>query len=137
MSKNNLYTFLLLFSLVGYIWIAWNVESSYREKPIADFCLFKAVTHIPCPSCGTTRSLVFLVNGQIEKSFITNPFGMLAAIALIIIPIWLITDIIRGSESFIKYYKLGEKLFIKNKWISVTAVIIVLLNWFWNITKGL
>ncbi len=137
MNKKNLYTFLLLFSLAGYIWIAWNVESGAHNKPIADFCLFKAVTHIPCPSCGTTRSLVFLANGHLKKSFITNPFGMLAAIALFIIPIWLITDIFRGKESFLKYYKLGEKLVIKNKWISVTAVLIVLLNWIWNITKGL
>ncbi|MCL5029672.1 MAG: DUF2752 domain-containing protein [Bacteroidetes bacterium] len=137
MSKKNLYTFLLLLSLAGYIWIAWNVVDNSKKKHTADFCLFKTVTHIPCPSCGTTRALVLLVNGQIQKSILTNPFGMLAALALVIIPLWIILDIIRNKESFLKYYKLTEQIIIKNKWISITAVTIVLLNWIWNIAKGL
>lgn len=137
MSKKNLYAFLLLFSLAGYIWIAWNVIGNSGKEYTANFCLFKTVTHLPCPSCGTTRAIVLLVNGQIKNSFMTNPFGMLAAFALIIIPLWIILDIIRNKESFLKYYKLAEQVIIKNKWISITAIAVVLLNWIWNITKGL
>ena len=137
MSKKNLYTFLLLLSLAGYIWIAWNVIDTSKKKSTPDFCLFKTVTHIPCPSCGTTRAIVLLVNGQIKNSFMTNPFGILAALALVIIPLWIILDITRNKESFLKYYKLAEQFIIKNKWVSITAITIVLLNWIWNITKGL
>ncbi len=137
MNKKNLYLFLLLLSLTGYIWIAWNVVDNARKETTVDFCLFKTVTHIPCPSCGTTRAIVLLANGQIKNSIMLNPFGMLAAIALIIIPLWIILDIIRSKESFLKYYKLTEQIIIRNKWISITAITIVLLNWIWNIAKGL
>ena len=43
-------------------------------------CPFRAVTGIPCPSCGSTRSLVHLANGDIAGSLILNPLFSLAMI---------------------------------------------------------
>lgn len=54
-----------------------------RVLPVQDIllpCPFRAVTGIPCPSCGTTRSLVHLAHGDIAGSFILNPLFSLAMI---------------------------------------------------------
>jgi hypothetical protein len=52
-----------------------------RYLPITDMvpsCAFKAFTGIPCPTCGTTRSLVHLAHGDIAGSLILNPLFSLA-----------------------------------------------------------
>jgi len=54
-----------------------------RVLPVQDLlppCPFRAVTGIPCPSCGSTRSLVHLANGDIAGSLILNPLFSLAMI---------------------------------------------------------
>jgi len=43
-------------------------------------CPFRVVTGIPCPSCGSTRSLVHLAHGDIAGSLILNPLFSLAMI---------------------------------------------------------
>jgi hypothetical protein len=52
-----------------------------RYLPIMDMapaCAFKAFTGIPCPTCGTTRSLTHLAHGDIAGSLILNPLFSLA-----------------------------------------------------------
>ena len=43
-------------------------------------CPFRVVTGIPCPSCGSTRSLVHLAHGDIAGSLILNQLFSLAMI---------------------------------------------------------
>ncbi|GAA4688149.1 DUF2752 domain-containing protein [Nocardioides nanhaiensis] len=38
-------------------------------------CPFRAVTGLPCPGCGLTRSWVQLVHGDPAASFAAHPFG--------------------------------------------------------------
>jgi hypothetical protein len=55
-----------------------------RYLPISNMlpaCTFKAVTGIPCPTCGTTRSLMYLAYGDITGSLIMNPLFSLAMIS--------------------------------------------------------
>jgi hypothetical protein len=59
-----------------------------RYLPIMDMvpiCAFKAYTGIPCPTCGTTRSLVHLAYGDIASSLILNPLFSLAMISALIL----------------------------------------------------
>jgi len=54
---------------------------------IAPPCLFKRLTHLPCPGCGMTRSLVHLAHGDLVGALLFNPvgpllFAMLLAVAL-------------------------------------------------------
>lgn len=39
------------------------------------FCPLVIVTGIPCPGCGMTRALLFLLTGQWERSFHMNPLA--------------------------------------------------------------
>jgi len=84
-----------------------------------------------------TRAIISLMHGNFRESLFVNPFGTLLALALVIVPWWILIDVVRKNESFYRVYGNMESLFIRKRWLSYSAVAIVMLNWFWNMTKGL
>ena len=57
-SGTKLYILILFLTLAGYSWIYWNVHQiGSNEKPV-NACLFRNITGIPCPSCGTTHAVL-------------------------------------------------------------------------------
>jgi hypothetical protein len=48
---------------------------------LAPACTFKALTGVPCPTCGSTRSIVYLSHGAFVSAFVMNP--LVAACAVI------------------------------------------------------
>jgi len=36
-------------------------------------CSFRAITHVPCPTCGGTRATIALASGQVSLAFRYNP----------------------------------------------------------------
>ena len=137
MIKRKLYVVLAGLSLVGYGWIGWNLVEGSERSAIPSVCIFKEVTGLPCPSCGTTRSLLLLINGRFHESLMMNPFGVVLALALVIVPLWIMIDTFGNGDSFYKRYSQVENLLTHNKLLAAFAVAIVMLNWFWNISKGL
>ncbi len=124
-------------SLFGYAWLGWNIITNPKNDPNPAMCFFKEVTHLPCPSCGTTRSLILLLRGDFLNAFMINPFGLIIGLALIVIPPWILVDLSRGKGSFYKFYINAENFLAGKRWVYVPAIIAVLLNWIWNITKGI
>ncbi len=61
-----------------------------RLLPILSFapdCVFKGLTGLPCPACGSTRSVVHIAHGDILSALAMNPLTtlcLMAAIAFII-----------------------------------------------------
>ena len=102
-----------------------------------ELCIFKEVTGIPCPSCGTTRSMLQILEGNLTESLVINPLGVTFALALVILPLWILADVSRKTDSFYRLYRRTEEAFIQHRWLSVTGVLLIALNWFWNIEKGL
>ncbi len=137
MTKRNLYVVLAGLSLVGYGWIGWNLIEGSERSAIPSVCLFKEITGLPCPSCGTTRSLLLLISGQFHESLMMNPFGIVLALALVTVPSWMMIDTFRKRDSFYRRYTRMERLLTHNKLLAAFAAVIVMLNWFWNISKGL
>jgi Protein of unknown function (DUF2752) len=135
--KKRIYRILVLLSLAGYGWLGWNIVEGTAHSSVPSVCLFKEVTGLPCPSCGTTRSLLLLLHGEVSAAFMTNPFGLLLAFALAIVPLWIAIDVARKKESFYRLYLWVEGLFIQSKWVTGSAVTVVVLNWIWNIAKGM
>jgi hypothetical protein len=72
-------------------------------------CPFFKVTGIPCPSCGITRSLISLSQGDFKTSWQYHSFGLiLTAIATVTIP-YLLTELILNkklSNPFLKFFHL-------------------------------
>jgi len=133
-NKRNLYILTLSLSLVGYGWLSWNTIEKSKTPTL---CLVKHVTGIPCPSCGTTTAMIELIHGNVLSSLLINPFGVLMTAVLIIFPGWIIADLLRKRESFFKFYQWVEIVLNQRRWISVPAILVVIINWVWNISKGL
>lgn len=133
---NKSYLFLLGACLTGYIWLTYHfseVNTDFNQKGI---CFFKNVTHIPCPSCGATRSVLKIMQGDFYQASLINPLGILIALLLIIIPIWITIDLITQRLSMLNFwYRIEKKL---KRPLTVTLVIIIVgMNWIWNIYKDL
>lgn len=135
-SNKKIYWILGSLSLIGYAWIGFNAGHIHQHETLT-LCLFKNVTGIPCPACGTTRSILLLLNGNFMDAFTLNPFGVLAAVLLVIIPGWIAWDILKKKSSLLFMYRLTEQKIQTKKALYLPMIGLTLLNWFWNITKEL
>ena len=135
MNRNKLYILLAATCTMGYIWLAVSYHGSMANIQLPEICFFKHLTNIPCPSCGTTRSVLFILNGDILKGIEFNPFGLIIILILAISPLWILYDMLwQKSTLFISYCRIEYVL--KQKWAVIPAITLVLANWIWNIYKG-
>lgn len=134
-SNRKIYWILSLLVLGSYVWIGYQLHTHSQDA--GTLCLFKSATGIPCPSCGITRSVLLLAQGEVMPAVWINPLGILAALLLVIIPIWIGFDLFRNKLSLLSVYKRGEKLIRTHKLIYIPLIMLVMLNWIWNISKGL
>ena len=51
---------------------------------LAPSCVFKALAGVPCPTCGSTRSIVHLSRGDVASAFFTNPLVLAGALAALV-----------------------------------------------------
>ena len=136
MNRNKLYIFLFAACVLGYIWIAVASDRNLLNEADFGMCLFKRVTNIPCPSCGSTRSVIALINGDFSQALMWNPFGLVLLFFMIITPFWILGDIFLGKSTLFDFYKRSEK-FLRQPLIAGMAFLIVLANWIWTIYKGI
>ena len=134
MTRNKLYSLLLIACLAGFIYLFYSIQKEQQET--VGVCIIKNVTGYACPSCGTTRAVLLLFEGKITDSLLLNPFGILVAIIMTVLPVWVLTDIVLKKETFFKAYKKTESM-IRKPWLAIVLVLLVLLNWIWNLYKNL
>lgn len=137
LNRKRLYILLTLSCLAGYVWLLIHflnfAKGNFSNETV---CIFKRITNIPCPSCGSTRSVIYLLKGDLFDSILLNPFGLIIFTILIIAPIWLIYDVTFNSNSLIEFYHRFES-FLKKREVAICAISLVVMNWIWNIIKGL
>ncbi|WP_177765235.1 DUF2752 domain-containing protein [Flavobacterium sp. I3-2] len=134
-SRNKLYFFIFTACIFSYIWLIYNFINIKKEAGIT-VCHFKNLTSLPCPSCGSTRSVLSILKGNLPEAFVINPLGFIIFLILMIIPIWILYDFVLKKESFFNFYKAFEKKMSKPKFY-IPAIILLVLNWIWNINKQL
>jgi len=135
-DRNKLYSILLIACLSGYIWLYYSITSNVIENKSVEVCLIKHATNIPCPSCGSTRSIILLTKGNFVGAFDLNPIGYIVAFIMLIAPVWIISDLILKNNSFFKCYQIIES-YLKNPKYAIPLILLVIINWFWIIKKGL
>ena len=137
MSRNRLYTIVLLACMGGSIWL-WiqNSQNVLTRAGETGTCLIKTITGVQCPSCGTTRSVFELLDGHLINSLQWNPMGIIVLLIMVSSPIWILIDLLFKKESFLRFYGRAEN-HLKSKWIAIPAIGLVIINWIWNICKGL
>lgn len=137
MKKNKLYNLVLTACFLGYSWLFFFEFFAYSSSDVdLTACLFKRITTIPCPSCGVTRAIQEIIRGKIISSLLINPFGVIVALIMFIVPFWILYDYLLKKETFYTFYLKAESI-IRIKKIGVFLISLVLLNWIWNIYKQL
>lgn len=135
-NRNKLYVLLFIACLLGYAWLYIAISTNGIKNKIIDVCLVKHITNIPCPSCGSTRSVVSLTNGNFIEAFTINPLGYVIAIILLFAPIWIIIDMVIKRKTLFNFYQKVE-IYLKKPLFAMPLVLLVFINWIWNITKEL
>ena len=137
MQKNKLYLFIFLACFVGYGWLYFSLQHQQQiQNNEFSVCLVKNATNIPCPSCGTTRAVMEISKGEISQSILLNPFGIIVALIMLVCPIWIAYDFLSKKDSFYQFYNKSEEI-LRRKKVYIPLLILVLLNWIWNINKNL
>lgn len=137
MNKNKLYLFILFACFVGYSWLLFSLQHEHEiQSQEFTVCLFKKVTTVPCPSCGTTRSVMQLLRGNSISAILINPLGIIVGLIMVIAPLWISYDLIQKKQSFYTTYLKIESTLRKRK-VAIVLIVLVLANWIWNIKKNL
>lgn len=131
--------------VAGYGWlyftmtIAAGFATSYTPTPTSPtstgVCWVKHVTSLPCPSCGSTRSVLTILQGDWWGAFLLNPFGYLITAMLVMLPLWILFDLLTQRSSLFLVYQKTERI-IRRPLYAIPLGLLVLVNWIWNIVKG-
>jgi hypothetical protein len=137
-KDSRFYPLALTAVIAGYIWVAVNIimYEDNSASAIPGLCIFRNLTGIPCPSCGSTRSVISVIKGEFYEALLLNPIGYILTFLLIIAPLWILFDLITKKRSLYKIYQKLEKL-LRIKSIAVLLIILIASVWIWNIFKGL
>ncbi len=136
LSRNHFYTYLSAACLVGYGWLLLIGRLKPEEIGTSyDVCLIHHFAHIPCPACGSTRSVLALMHGDIAGGIYWNPLGFIMFALLIALPFWIGYDLALKKETLFKFYHLFEDT-LRRKWVAIPAIALILANWVWNIWKN-
>ena len=114
-------------------WWLWNQLDVFGGST---WCLFKTATGLPCPSCGTTRAFGHLINGNWGLAIATNPLGLLTIALLAYGGMVLSYDLLTGRNMLDRLFRSANAQ-LKRSTVFYPVIITILLNWFWNVSKGL
>jgi uncharacterized protein DUF2752 len=93
-------------------------------------CLFRAVTGLPCLTCGATRALGELVSGDLAGALAMNPLATLVAFALIPWGIGDVALMTRGRALSVEVAPVAARA------LRVAAVLAVTANWAYLVAAG-
>ena len=91
-------------------------------------CVFRAMTGVACPGCGSTRAILALGNGHVVEAVQLNPLFTAAVVGFVVLgllaPWWTLAA---GRLPVVTRVGVGPRL---------AAVAVVALNWGWIILRG-
>ncbi|MFT6883466.1 MAG: hypothetical protein ACI83W_000858 [Marinoscillum sp.] len=141
MEAKKLYLVAGLLLVLGYGWLGFltlraSNHAHGTSSSTTNVCLIKQTTGFPCPSCGTSRSVLALTDGNFQQAIMTNPFGLIVFTIMLILPFWMLFDLATKRTSMHTCYLKSEEV-LRKKMIAIPLICMVLINWIWNINKGL
>ena len=69
--------------IIVFVWLAFVCLATYinfKLDKFVDLCLFKRMTGYPCPTCGTTRGVLSLMQGKFLEAWLFNPMVFIIAL---------------------------------------------------------
>jgi len=117
-----------LFAVIIFLaWLSFVCLATYinfKLDKYVDLCLFKRITGYPCPTCGTTRGVLALLNGEFIKAWLYNP--MVFSIGLIV-SLDLLFKFIFKRKIKISLSKNEKKI------VWIAGILIFFINWIYII----
>jgi hypothetical protein len=88
-------------------------------------CFFRALTGLPCVSCGATRCTIAFLHGNFLTAWQWNPLAFVAFCVLLVFDLYALIVIVgRTARLRIVDWTPGEKKFAR-----IAVVILLTLNW--------
>lgn len=115
-------------SSAGLIAALW-LRSGLPSPP----CALHALTGIPCPTCGTTRSVAALLQGKTHTAFLLNP---LTTTLLIGIAIYVLYSAVAVAFRLprLRWEPLSAS---ERRWIRIGVILLIASNWVWLAHRGI
>jgi hypothetical protein len=118
----------LLLGFAGQIWIVYSYFRLESREETFNTCIFRRVTGIPCPSCGTVHSIISIAHGRFSQALEENPMGYAGLLMVAVIPWWVLADLLLSRDSFYRFY-LGTEKVLKRKTVIIPLLLIIMLLW--------
>jgi hypothetical protein len=94
------------------------------------FCLFKAFTGLPCPTCGSTRALGRLFALDVAGALSMNPFTTVVAV---VIAGWAVADLVLLPRRRALGLEVSPRLGFA---LRVGALLLFVANWVYLVVAG-
>jgi len=130
LNPKRFYWLLLTSCIAGYLWLYFSTTHS------TTMCLMKNITGLPCPSCGSTRSVAAIFKGNWSDALYWNPIGILVFVIMIAVPIWMTYDALNKKMTLWSSFLYIENR-LRKKAIAIPLILLIVANWIWNIFKHL
>jgi hypothetical protein len=91
-------------------------------------CAFAAVTGRLCPTCGMTTSYAWFMRGRLDRSWQSNPAGLLFALLSVPLGAWLVWSAVRDEP--VGFQSLAGPL----SRLLVAAIVVCLAAWLVRLT---
>jgi len=133
-DPRKIYLLTLVLLLAGSVWMFVNV--SHGADADHTICVFKNLTSLPCPSCGTTRAWELLLDGRVADAVQMNPLGIVTAMLFALCFSCILRDSLLGRKDFLMLWNKSEQM-LKRKYLYLPLTGLIVINWCWSIAKGL
>lgn len=94
-------------------------------------CAFRTITGLPCPTCGVTRTVIALSRGDVGRALFMNPLAALACVAALLYLLY------AAAVLALRLPRLRPTVTASGaRWLRITTVAAIALNWIWLIATG-
>ena len=135
--KTLLHRFYLLYAGFMAIAAAWAIVQFFHWLPnVFSLCLFKSITGLACPGCGTTRAGLALLDGNFSAALGTNPLGIITIVMLTLSTLLFAYDVFTQEKILLTTAQKTERA-LKKPGVFISVIALILMNWSWSIAKDL
>jgi hypothetical protein len=118
-----------IFGAIG-LAAAAAVRLLHLDRIPFSLCLFKAFTGLPCPTCGTTRTLGRLFSLDFAGALRMNPFMTLLAV---VVAAWALADLALMARRQALGVEVSPRVALV---LRVGALVLFLANWLYLLAAG-
>ena len=100
-------------------------------------CPVKRMTGVPCPGCGTSRTLKALLHGDFVTAFTLNPINLFFCLVVAAVLLTTLVSSYRQKEDTLSTDIKRIESVIQRPVVYIPLIAVVLINWISVIIKGL